>query len=104
MEPAKTEYRALLHDPAIGSRLRIFTLGDEQTAPFRLNPFEVMEGIPVSVHIDLLKSAFTASFGMWTPLPSHKRYKSTQRCSSHKVLARRAENDDPRGDSNVRMF
>src|SRR5262249_17937222 len=25
--------------------------------------------IPVGVHLDLLRSVFTASFGMWTPLP-----------------------------------
>jgi hypothetical protein len=69
IEPAKTEYRALLDDPQLGPNLRIFTLGSEGVAPFRLNPFEVPEGIPVAVHIDLLRSVFSVSFGMWTPLP-----------------------------------
>lgn len=69
IEPAKTEYRALLHDPHLAGRLRIFTLGNEMISPFRLNPFEVLPGTPVSVHLDLLRSAFSASFGMWTPLP-----------------------------------
>lgn len=69
IEPAKTEYRALLHDPNLVGCLRIFTLGNETISPFRLNPFEVLPGTPVSVHLDLLRSAFSASFGMWTPLP-----------------------------------
>jgi hypothetical protein len=69
IEPAKAEYRTLLNDPNLARRLRIFTLGDETISPFRLNPFEVLEGTPVSVHLDLLRSVFNASFGMWTPLP-----------------------------------
>lgn len=73
LEPAKAEYRALLDDGTLRGRLQVFTLGDEQTSPFRLNPFEVVswekKKTPVGVHIDLLRSVFTASFGMWTPLP-----------------------------------
>jgi hypothetical protein len=69
IESAKTEYRALLNDPAFKNTLQIFTLGNENVSPFRLNPFEVIPGIPVSVHLDLLRSVFSASFGMWTPLP-----------------------------------
>ncbi len=69
LEPAKTEYRVLLDHEEIGPRLRVFTLGDERIAPIRLNPFEVPEGTTVSEHLDLLRAAFGASFGMWTPLP-----------------------------------
>lgn len=70
IEPAKKEYRALIKDPSIGE-LQVFTLGDELHSPFRLNPFEVVSWptIAVGVHVDLLRSVFTASFGMWTPLP-----------------------------------
>lgn len=68
IEPVKTEYRALAADPALAN-LRIFTLGDERVSPYRLNPFEVLPGVAVSEHLDLLRSVFTASFGMWTPLP-----------------------------------
>src|ERR1700722_4029483 len=68
VEPAKTEYRAMLDDPVIGSRIRIFTPGKETVGPFLLNPFEA-PGVPVSEHIDLVRAAFAASFGMWTPLP-----------------------------------
>ncbi|MGD2090312.1 MAG: DUF87 domain-containing protein [Candidatus Aminicenantes bacterium] len=69
IEPAKTEYRALLDDPSLKGKLQVFTCGNEQVSPFRLNPFEVLPGTPVSVHIDLLRSVFAASFGLWTPLP-----------------------------------
>ncbi|MFF6787003.1 ATP-binding protein [Streptomyces sp. NPDC012510] len=69
LEPAKTEYRALLRDAELGPTLQVFTLGDETVSPFRLNPFEVPQGIPLAVHLDLLRSVFNASFGMWAPLP-----------------------------------
>ncbi|MGD1994179.1 MAG: DUF853 family protein, partial [Anaerolineae bacterium] len=69
LEPAKAEYRALLDHPVIGPDLHVFTLGDENVSPLRLNPFEIEPAIPVATHIDLLKSVFNASFGMWNPLP-----------------------------------
>jgi hypothetical protein len=69
IEPAKHEYRQLLYDGETGQHLRVFTPGLEAGVPLRMNPFEVPDGIPVSVHLDLLRSAFNASFGMWTPLP-----------------------------------
>jgi len=69
LEPAKTEYRGLLYSPEFGKDLSVFTLGDNNISPFRLNPFEIMPGIAVQTHIDLLKSVFNASFFMWGPLP-----------------------------------
>lgn len=69
IEPAKAEYRLLLSDPALAGRLQIFTLGNERISPLRMNPFEVRPGVSVGVHLDLLRSVFAASFGMWTPLP-----------------------------------
>lgn len=69
IEPAKTEYRELLGRPGIRERLRVFTLGREQVAPLRINPFEVPEGIDVATHLDLLKAVFMGSFAMWIPLP-----------------------------------
>lgn len=69
LEPAKTEYRSLLTDPQFAGRLRVFTLGDETTAPLRINPLQVLPGTSISAHLDLLKSLFVASFGMWSPLP-----------------------------------
>ena len=69
IEPAKHEYREPLHDSDVGRFLHVFTPGLETGVPLRLNPFEVPEHVPVSVHVDLLRSALNASFGMWTPLP-----------------------------------
>lgn len=69
IEPAKHEYRQLLRDSDVGQHVRVFTPGLEAGVPLRMNPFEVPDRIPVSVHLDLLRSAFNASFGMWTPLP-----------------------------------
>ncbi|RYE51907.1 MAG: ATP-binding protein [Hyphomicrobiales bacterium] len=71
MEPTKNEYRALATEPQFRGRMRVFTVGDERFVPMRLNPFEVVgwPAMPLGVHLDLLRSCFTASFGMWTPLP-----------------------------------
>ena len=69
IEPAKTEYRVLLADPVLGKDLQIFTLGDETTSPFRLNPFQFARGYPVLTHIDLLKAVFNASFPMYASMP-----------------------------------
>ena len=90
LDPAKTEYRAL--------PIQVFTPGDEQLSPFRMNPLEV-EGwpkTPVSVHIDLLRSVFGASFGLWAPLPQVLEQ------ALHGVYRDRgwdiAKNDNPRLD------
>jgi hypothetical protein len=68
IEPAKTEYRALLADPEVAD-VRVFTAGDEAVAPLRLNPFEIHPGVSLGVHLDLLRSVFASSFAMWVPLP-----------------------------------
>jgi hypothetical protein len=72
IEPAKAEYRSLLR--LMPGQLRVYTLGDERYAPFRLNPFEFecqdAEGrIHVQTHIDYLKSVFNAAFVLYAPMP-----------------------------------
>jgi hypothetical protein len=69
IEPAKTEYRSLLRLPQFAGRLRVFTLGDERSSPFRLNPFWCPDGYAVSTHLDYLKSVFSTSFAMYGPMP-----------------------------------
>jgi DNA helicase HerA-like ATPase len=75
IDPAKTEYRLLLQDSEdkelsqLGKDLLIFTLGDENSAPFRLNPFDFEPGFPILAHIDLLKSVFNAAFPMYATMP-----------------------------------
>ena len=79
IEPAKTEYRDLIkakdeQERLIFPGLRVFTLGSEQVAPFRLNPFEFEildqeHATHVQTHIDHLKSVFAASFILYAPMP-----------------------------------
>lgn len=80
LEPAKTEYRALLGQVRSGRAsgpipgLRLYTLGDDLVAPFRLNPFEFdlgdsPGGAAVLSHIDFLKAIFNAAFILYAPMP-----------------------------------
>ena len=68
IEPAKAEYRDLMKIEGYED-LQIFTLGDEMTSPFRLNPFEIMGGVNLQTHIDILRAVFNASFVMYAPMP-----------------------------------
>ncbi len=54
--------------------MRIYTLGNENIAPFRLNPFEFeTDDTPGSAsvvnHIDFLKAVFNAAFILYAPMP-----------------------------------
>ena len=69
IEPAKTEYRTLLHDPSMRN-LYIFTVGNESAVPFRMNPFEFLPTENISAHIDMLKACFMASFDMEAAMPN----------------------------------
>ena len=69
IEPAKSEYRNLLHQI---DTLLVFTLGEERpnvSTPFRLNPFLFPQGMSLQTHIDFLKAVFNASFVMYAPMP-----------------------------------
>ncbi|HUI00607.1 MAG TPA: DUF87 domain-containing protein [Nitrososphaerales archaeon] len=66
IEPVKSEYRALIVTiPGI----QVFTLGDEETAPFRLNIFEPPPGVKVQTHLENLEAAWNSSFVSYAPLP-----------------------------------
>ncbi len=72
IEPAKTEYRAWIGSSMSG--MRVYTLGNENVAPFRLNPFEFETGdepgmTSVLSHIDYLKAVFNAAFVLYAPMP-----------------------------------
>jgi hypothetical protein len=80
IEPAKTEYRALLGNIVSGKptglipNLRIYCLGNETIAPFRLNPFEFETNdqpgsVSILSHIDNLKAVFNAAFILYAPMP-----------------------------------
>ena len=66
IEPAKTEYRALLEKD---KDLIVFSLGNDKLAPFRINPFELLPGENISSHIDMIKAAFTSAFPMEGSMP-----------------------------------
>jgi hypothetical protein len=66
IEPAKTEYRKLWKQD---KTMKLYTLGNETGIPFRFNPFELLEGESVSMHIDMLKATFTAAFSMEAAMP-----------------------------------
>lgn len=68
IEPAKAEYRSLMNIEGYED-LQIFTLGDEMASPFRLNPFEIMDGVKLQTHMDNLRAVFNASFIMYAPMP-----------------------------------
>lgn len=66
IEPAKTEYRTLIRRD---KDITVFTLGNETVAPFRINPFELIEGEIISAHVDMLKATFTSAFPMEASMP-----------------------------------
>lgn len=71
IEPVNSElddYRWLATRPGFED-LVVLTVGDESTAPLRLNPFEVPTGVRISTHTAGLMACFDAAFGLWDPLP-----------------------------------
>jgi len=66
IEPAKSEYRSLL---AAIPELQVLTVGDEQTAPFRLNIFEPPPGVKVQAHLENLVAVWNSSFVSYAPVP-----------------------------------
>lgn len=66
IEPAKTEYRILKE---IYPDLLVFTLGNEQGMPFRLNPLEFFEGESITSRVDMLMASMSASFEMEAAIP-----------------------------------
>ncbi len=72
LEPVNSDlddYRWLATRPGFEDLL-VLTVGDETTAPLRLNPFEVPTGVRISTHTAGLMACFDAAFGLWDPLPS----------------------------------
>lgn len=68
IEPSTTEYRNFINSLHFDN-LVVFTVGDETTAPLRLNPFELTAGESVSSHADMLKATFTSAFPMEASMP-----------------------------------
>jgi len=66
IEPAKTEYRILTKTH---KDLLIFTLGTENIAPFRLNPFEFFPHENITARVDMIKASIESAFDMEAAIP-----------------------------------
>lgn len=69
IEPARKEYRTLLSS-SLGEALQIFTLGDEDVSPLRLNPFEILAGTKVETHIRRISTCLLATMPLYAMLPN----------------------------------
>ena len=69
IEAAKKEYRGFLEQPGFGEFL-VFTLGDETTSPFRINPFELLPGVRLEAHLGRVQTCFDAALPQFGILPS----------------------------------
>lgn len=69
IESAKKEYRGFLGQKGFEDLL-IFTLGDETTTPFRLNPFELLDGVRLEAHLGRLQTCFDGALPQFGILPS----------------------------------
>lgn len=74
IESAKREYHELMKlDPpetkGAFSELCVFTMGDDNGIPYRINPFECVPGVGLQTHIDYVLSSFNAAFDMSPPMP-----------------------------------
>ena len=68
LEPAKKEYRALVHNKDIED-LVVFSPGAPGSFPLRINPFEFPIGLKLSEHITALNQVFEGAFDLTPPMP-----------------------------------
>ncbi|OIV38883.1 hypothetical protein BIV57_03880 [Mangrovactinospora gilvigrisea] len=71
VEPVNAElddYRWLATRPGFEDLL-VLTVGDEEVAPLRLNPFQPPDGVRIGAWAAGLLACFDAAFGLWDPLP-----------------------------------
>ena len=66
IEPAKTEYRVLTKE---NKDILIFTLGNNNIAPFRLNPFEFFPHENITSRVDMIKASIESAFDMEAAIP-----------------------------------
>ncbi len=66
IEPAKTEYRIL---SKLKKDMLIFTLGNDNIAPFRLNPFEFFPHENITARVDMIKASIESAFDMEAAIP-----------------------------------
>ena len=66
IEPAKTEYRVMNHEH---KDLLIFTLGDNQTTPLRMNPLMFYKYEGITSRVDMLCACIESAFDMEAAIP-----------------------------------
>ncbi|MBQ7568227.1 ATP-binding protein [bacterium] len=66
IEPAKTEYRVMLREH---KDLLIFTLGDNQTTPLRMNPLVFYKHESITSRVDMLCACIESAFDMEAAIP-----------------------------------
>ena len=95
IEAAKKEYRSMLRVPGF-EELLIFTLGDETTSPFRLNPFELLPGVRLESHLGRLQACFDAALPQFGILPSvvAEAMEGIYKKSGWRLTDRAAENEN----------
>lgn len=83
LEPAKGEYAALLAEAPALDLLRVGVVPEPGELPLQLNPFSFPEGFPLHTHVDLLRHAFVAAFGLMGPAP-HLLEEALKRVYEHR--------------------
>lgn len=66
IEPAKTEYRVLKDE---FDDLIVFTLGKDDIAPFKMNPFVFFKHESITSRVDMIKACIEAAFDMEAAIP-----------------------------------
>ncbi|MCM1166605.1 MAG: DUF87 domain-containing protein [Lachnospiraceae bacterium] len=66
VEPAKTEYRILKENY---DDLLVFTLGKNDIAPFKLNPFSFFPHESITSRVDMIKASIESAFDMEAAIP-----------------------------------
>ena len=69
VKPIEQEYATLISEIPDLCCFRIGAPMGPDEYPFRMNPFAFPQGFPLFTHIDFLKAAFTAAFGLFPPTP-----------------------------------
>ena len=101
IEPAKTEYRIMKKYPAC-ENLLVFTLGNDDVAPFRLNPFEFMPKESITSHVDMIKASLEAAFDQEAAEPQiieAALYRCYENCGWDIANNYNTKYDDPFADS-----
>ena len=66
IEPAKTEYRIMKKDY---DDMLIFTIGDNNAAPLKMNPFVFYRHESITARVDMIKACIESAFDMEAAIP-----------------------------------